>query len=384
MENISIWVRIVVGSLMVAIAGISHASVRERPLAPLPDIAAARATGPAVELGKMLYFDKRLSGDGSTSCASCHEPELGWGDGNALSRGYPGTVHWRNSQSVLNMVYLDKYFWTGSSETLEAQAKSALTGPLAQNMNAGLAEERLKQIPAYVALFRDAYGSAPTFDNILAAISSFERTLISKNVPFDRFMKGDQKALNSDQKRGLEVFKNKARCVACHNGAMFTDEAFHNLGVPVNAEFESDPLRQIAMRERIKSKGIPENVYLAFDRDPGRYLDTKLDSDKGKFRTPTLRELRDTGPYMHNGVFATLDEVIDFYDAGGGNDPFGTKSTLLKPLGLTRDEKASLRAFLESLNGDPIRVTAPRLPDYAPLPFPVTSPSADSAQDTDR
>lgn len=361
--------RICSGAAVMALA--TAGMVVAAPLGPLPDLPVSITDSPAVELGKLLYFDPRLSGDASTSCASCHAPELGWGDGNALSRGYPGTVHWRNSQSVLNMAFLTKFFWTGPAPTLEAQAKSAITGPLAQNMNPSLAEERLKQIPAYVRMFRSVYGAPPTFDNALAAISAFERTLVSRNVPFDRYMKGDKAALNSTQQQGLALFEGKAGCAVCHNGSMLTDEALHNTGVPPSAVFTSDPLRQIAMRERMKAKGIPEVEYLALDRDPGLYLDTKKLEDKGKFRTPTLRELNYTGPYMHNGVFATLDEVVDFYDRGGGADPFGTKATVLKPLRLTQAEKLALRAFLESLSGDPVPVKTPVLPDYAPLPLPM-------------
>jgi cytochrome c peroxidase len=294
---------------------------------------------------------------------------LGWGDGNDLSRGYPGTLHWRNSQTILNVAYLDKFFWTGSSPTLEAQAKAAITGPLAQNMNPGLAEERLKQIPEYVRLFKEAFGEEPSFDNALKAIAAFERTIVSRNVPFDRYLKGDMSTLTREQVKGLELFQGKAGCIRCHNGPLFTDQDFHNLGVPKNPAFEKNPLRQIAMRERMKAKGIPEAVYRTFDRDPGRYLDTKKEEDRGKFRTPTLRELKYTTPYMHNGVFRTLDEVIEFYNQGGGQDPFGTKSPAIKPLKLTAEEKRALRMFLEALSGDEILVESPVLPDYGILPL---------------
>jgi cytochrome c peroxidase len=340
------------------------------PLPPVPIPAGDPQTPAKVELGKLLYFDPRLSGDSTTSCASCHDPKMGWGDGNELSIGYPATLHWRNSQTVLNAAYLAKWFWTGSSATLEAQAKAAITGPLAQNMNPGLAEERLKQIPEYVKLFKEAFGGAPTFDTALKAIVAFERTIVSTNVPFDRYMRGDKTALTPEQVKGLELFQGKAACIRCHNGPLLTDQDLHNLGVPKNPAFEKDPFRQIAMRERIKAKGIAEAVYSTFDRDPGRYLDTKKDEDKGKFRTPTLRELKYTAPYMHNGVFATLGEVIEFYDRGGGSDPFGTKSPLMKPLGLTKEEKAALQAFLDSLNGDPVLVERPVLPQYGVLPMP--------------
>jgi cytochrome c peroxidase len=300
----------------------------------------------------------------------CHEPTLGWGDGGALSRGYPGTLHWRNSQTILNVAYLNKWFWTGSSSTLEAQAKAAITGPLGQNISPVLAEERLKQIPDYVRLFKEAFGEPPSFDRALNAIVAFERTIISQNIPFDRYMQGEKTALTAQQIAGLELFQGKAGCIQCHHGPMLTDEAFHSLGVPKHPDFETEPLRQIAMRERMKSKGIPEEVYSAFDRDPGRYLDTKQDEDRGKFRTPPLRDLISTAPYMHNGVFKTLDEVIAFYDQGGGEEPFGTKSPLITPLALSAEEQAALRAFLESLSGDEILVEPPTLPAYGVLRLP--------------
>jgi cytochrome c peroxidase len=323
-----------------------------------------------IALGKFLYFDPRLSGDGSLSCASCHDPRLGWGDGGDLSRGYPGTLHWRNSQTILNAAYLGKLFWTGSSPDLPAQAKAAITGPLAQNMNPALMEERLRQIPDYVGLFKEGYGEPPTFEKALKAISAFERTVVSRNVPFDRYMKGDTSALTPLQVKGLELFQGKAGCVQCHNGPLLTDQKLYTLGLPKNPGFEQEPQRQIAMRERMRAKGIPEEVIRTLDRDPGHYLDTKRDEDKGKFRTAPLRELRYTAPYMHNGVFVSLDEVIDFYDRGGGDDPFGTKSPLIRPLRLTAAEKAALLAFLDGLSGDQILVDPPELPEYNILPLP--------------
>jgi cytochrome c peroxidase len=340
------------------------------PLPPVPVPADDPLTPDKIKLGKFLYFDPRLSGDGSISCASCHDPKQGWGDGGELSKGYPGTLHWRNSQTVLNAAYLDKLFWTASSPDLPAQAKSAITGALAQNMKPLLMEERLKQIPEYVKLFKVTYGGLPTFDNALKAISSFERTIVSKNVPFDKYMKGDKTALTSEQVKGLELFQGKAGCIQCHNGPMLTDMKRYNLGVPKNPAFEEDPQRQIAMRERLRGKGVPESVVLTLDRDPGRYRDTQREEDKGKFRTAPLRELKYTAPYMHDGVFYTLEEVVDFYNKGGADDPFGTKSPLIKPLGLTQEEKKAIVAFLGGLSGDEILVDPPVLPDYGILPLP--------------
>jgi cytochrome c peroxidase len=344
------------------------------PLAALPPLSAPSGdpAGPErIELGKMLFFDPRLSGDGSISCADCHSPRKGWGDGNDLSRGYPGTVHWRNSQTIVNSAYLSTWFWTSSATTLEEQAKSAMTGPLAGNMNTRLAEERLKQVPEYVALFKKVYDDKPTIDNALSAIAAFERTVVSIDSPFDRYMRGDRTALTDQQVRGKALFEGKAGCIACHNGPLLSDQKFHNIGVPPNPAFETDPQRQIAMRERIKSKGIGEEVYLKFDRDPGHFLDTKKSEDLGKFRTPPLRYLAHTAPYMHNGSLFTLEEVIDFYDRGGDHDPFATKSAEIRRLGLSAVEKAELLAFLEGLSGSELLVEPPGLPPYRALKFPM-------------
>jgi len=361
-------------ALSAAVVPAADEPVGRPPLAALPPVpvpADAPLTPQRVALGKMLFFDARLSGDGSISCADCHHPNKGWGDGNDLSRGYPGTVHWRNSQTVVNSAYLDAWFWTKSAKTMEAQAKSAMTGPLAGNMNPRLAEERLKQVPEYVALFEEVYDEKPTIEKALSAIAAYERTVISGDSPFDQYMRGDDTALTEQQLRGKALFEGKANCIACHNGPLMTDQQLHNIGVPPNPAFETDPQRQIAMRERIKSKGVEEEVYLKFDRDPGHFLDTKKDEDFGKFRTPPLRYLAFTAPYMHNGVFFTLEEVVDFYDRGGDEDPFGTKSADMKNLDLTDKEKADLVAFLESLSGEEVVVELPKLPPYRALKFPM-------------
>ncbi len=356
--------------------GVAAAADGEKlaPLAPLPAVpvpADQPLTPERVELGKLLFFDARLSGDGGVSCADCHDPKKGWGDGNDLSRGYPGTVHWRNSQTVLNAAYLKRWFWTSSSPSLEKQAESAMTGAVAGNLVPLMATERVKQVPDYVRRFKDVFGGPPTYEQILQAIAAFERTVVSRNVPFDRYLGGDKTALSASALRGRALFEGKAGCIACHNGPLLTDEQLHNTALPRNPAFEKDPLRQITMRERMLKSKVPEEVVLSLDRDPGRYIDTKRDEDKGKFRTPTLRELVYTPPYMHNGVFFTLEEVVDFYDRGGDTDPFGTKSPRIRSLGLTPGEKKDLASFLESLSGDEIIVERPKLPPYGVLPLPM-------------
>lgn len=340
-------------------------------LPPMPVPEDAPLTQERIKLGKLLFFDERLSGDGSISCADCHDPKLGWGDGGDLSRGYPGTLHWRNSQTVVNSAYLDAWFWTSSASTLEKQANAAITGALAGNLKPLLAEERLKQVPEYVDLFKSVYGSAPNYEDTLSAIAAYERTIVSDDSPFDRYMRGEKSALDEKELRGKALFEGKANCIACHNGPLLTDQKHYNLGVPTNPAFEEDPLRQIAMRERLRGKDIPEEVYLKLDRDPGRFRATKNEENLGKFRTPPLRYLVYTAPYMHSGVFFTLEEVVDFYNDGGGNDPFGTKTDKMFPLGLSDSEKSDLVAFLNSLSGSEIIVERPELPRYGTLKFPM-------------
>ena len=316
-----------------------------------------------IELGKMLFFDARLSGDSSTSCASCHDPATGWGDGGELSRGYPGSLHWRNSETIINSAYLQKLFWAGEAKSLEAQAKSAATGNLAGNGDPMLVEERLAQCPDYVDRFKDVFGTDyPLYSDVLKAIASYERTLVQRDTPFDRYMNGDNDALNEKAKRGLALFKGKAECIQCHNGALFSDEDYHNLGVPENESFEYEPLRQIALRYQHYSRGVTESEYRSAHTDLGLYYTTKRPEDKGKFRTHTLRYLAYTPPYMHNGVFYTLEEVIVFYNEGGGDTK--NKSPLLRPLGLSYDEKDELLEFLLSLSGDEIIHEPPVLPEY--------------------
>lgn len=326
-----------------------------------------------IKLGELLFFDPRLSGDGSIGCADCHSPKLGWGDGNELGRGYPGTTHWRNSQTIVNSGFLKAWFWGSGSPTLEHQANAAATGALAGNIQPRLGEERLKQIPVYVQMFANVFNDKPTWDKAMQAIAAYERTIISDDSPFDRYMRGDKAAMREAALRGKALFEGKAGCATCHSGSLLTDEQHHNTGVPVHPEFTTNVQRQIAMRERIRGKGIPEDIYLKLDRDPGRYLETKKPEDMGKFRTAPLRYLLYTPPYMHNGVFFALDEVVDFYDQGGGDDPFSTKSTVLKPLKLTAAEKKDLVAFLESLSGKEIKPARPTLPPYGVLEFPMSS-----------
>ncbi len=294
-----------------------------------------------VELGKMLFFDPRLGGDASTACSSCHEPTQGWAFSDDISRGYPGSVHWRNSQTVVNAAYLGKLFWAGAAKSLEAQAPSAAKGAVAGNGEDDMMEARLAFIPEYRERFKAVFGDEwPRIGNAWMAIAAFERTLVHNDTPFDRFMRGDQGALAEDQKRGFDLFKGKARCIACHNGALLTDQKYHNIGVPPAVRWEDDGLAQITFRYEQYAKGVPEAMYRAVKDDAGLYYRTKLERDKGKFRTPPLRYTAYTAPYMHNGALWDLREVVEFYNDGAAR----TSSARTSPVSFGRSASPTGRS----------------------------------------
>ncbi|MGQ0710418.1 MAG: cytochrome-c peroxidase [Rhodoferax sp.] len=335
-------------------------------LPPVPVPADNPLTPEKIELGKMLFWDSRLGGDASSPCVVCHEPGKGWGDGGEISRGYPGTTHWRNSQTVLNSAYYNKLFWEGNVTSLEAQAPAAAEGNVAGNGDPSVMEMRLRFIPEYVERFKKVFGTEwPRMTQAWQAVAAFERTIVSdaKQVPFDRYMNGDKKALSESAKRGMAVYNGKGNCIQCHNGPLASDQKFHALGLPENEVFKTEPLYQITHRWEHYQKGIDEKGYRGADYDYGLYYQTKNPKDKHKFRTPSLRELKYTAPFMHNGIFYTLEEVVDFYNAGGGDGP--NKSPLIKPLGLTDQEKRDLVEFLNTLSMDkPLLVEPPKLPEY--------------------
>lgn len=327
-----------------------------------------------VALGKLLFFDPRLGGDASISCASCHLPEAGWAFPGDLSRGYPGTVHWRNSQSIINSAYYGKLFWAGSSPSLEAQAPSAAKGGVAGNGENDLMEARLALIPEYRKRFNEVFGDEwPLIGNAWRAIAAFERTLVQRDTPLDNYLNGDKSALSAQQLAGMALFNGKANCIACHNGPLASDEKYHNIGVAPSLRWEEDGLAQITFRFEYYAKGAPEDLYRSVKADVGLYFRTKNEWDKGKFRTASLRYTLYTPPYMHNGAFYTFEEVIDFYDRGGSDEEGRTtdfpqtKSALIKPLGLTDEEKEDLLAFLEAFSGEEIFMDRPKLPEYAAL-----------------
>lgn len=375
------------GIQTVLAAGDPDADPPLAPIGPVPVPPDNPITPEKVELGKLLYFDPKLSGDMSLSCASCHEPDQGWAFADSICRGYPGAVHWRNCQTTVNSAYYGKLFWQGSSKSVEAQARGAAKGGVAGNGEDDVMEERLRQTPAYRKMFRLVFGDTePLLMNAWRAIGTFERGALSQtDTPLDRYLKGDKKALSAEAIKGMELFNGKANCIECHNGALLTDEKYYNVGVPRAVEWTESGLHQITFRFELYAKGSSQKMYRTYKDDPGLYYTTKKKSDIGKFRTPSLRYVKYTAPYMHNGTFFTLEEVIDFYNQGGGDNEFtdGThgirsKTSIMKPLNLTDAEKAALIAFLEELSGDEIKIGDVVLPEMAPFPDVVTLTQKDA------
>lgn len=309
-----------------------------------------------IELGKKLFFDRRLSGDGTMSCATCHMPELAFADGQDISLSYPTTMNWRNSPTLINVAFQKYLFHDGRVKTLEDQALFPLMSAFEMNQNLDFVEEEVRVVPEYVEAFRSVFGGEVTRQRIAMAIAAFERTLISKNSQLDRFLMGDRGALSADAKLGYEVFIGKGKCADCHHGVNLADDKFYALHVPENPALINEP--RVTATMRFVAKVYHYGDYRNLKEDPGRYLITKNKKDWKAFRTPTLREIAKTGPYMHNGVFATLDEVIDFFDRGGGEG-----ASALTALGLTPAEKRALRVFMEeALTGDAIRIEYPDVP----------------------
>jgi cytochrome c peroxidase len=310
-----------------------------------------------VELGKKLFFDRRLSGDGTMSCVTCHMPELGFSDGQAISLSYPTTRNWRNSPTLINVAFSKFMFHDGRAETLEDQALFPMMSAFEMNQNLDYMEEEIRSVPEYVDEFRQVFGTDDiTRERIAMAIAAFERSLVSRDAPLDRYLNGDKNVLSAAAKRGLEIFKGKGKCTECHYGVNLIDDRFHALNVPENPEFQADP--RVAATRRFVAKLYHFEGFRTLKEDPGRYLITKDDKDWRAFKTPTLRDLSKTGPYMHNGIFETLDEVIDFFDRGGGQG-----NSALKPLGLSKDDKKDLQTFLvEALTGADIKIEYPKIP----------------------
>lgn len=309
-----------------------------------------------IELGKKLFFDRRLSGDGTMSCASCHMPEQGFGDGQDISLSYPTTKNWRNSPTLINVAFSQYLFWDGRATSLEDQALFPMMSAFEMNQNLDFLEEEIRVVPEYSEAFKKVFGGDVTRERIAMAIAAFERTLISRNAPLDRYLEGDANALSSDAKKGLEIFTGKGKCSECHYGVNLSDDKFYALNVPENPDYQNDP--RVTATRRFVAKVYHYEDYRNLNEDPGRYLITKNREDWKAFKNPTLRDIAKTGPYMHNGTFKTIEEVIEFFDQGGGKG-----NTVLKPLELTAQEKAQIKTFLlEATTGEEIQITFPVIP----------------------
>jgi cytochrome c peroxidase len=275
------------------------------------------------ELGRVLYFDPRLSADGSVSCATCHSPKFAFTDGAAVSTGIRGQKGNRSAPTVINRAYSLAQFWDGRASTLEEQAKGPMANPAEMGNTHEALVDNLKKVQGYRVLFAKVFGTEDfTIEQVAKAITTFERTLMSGNSPYDRYQAGQKHAMTAAQVRGMNVFFDKAKCDACHEGVNFTSNMYANLGVGTDK---------------------PEP-------DVGRFAFTHDSKDWGAFKTPTLREIAHTAPYMHDGSLKTLEDVVEFYDKGG--TPNKNLDQKIKALHLTAQDKMDLVAFLNSLSGE--------------------------------
>jgi cytochrome c peroxidase len=283
------------------------------------------------ELGKRLFFDPRLSGDNTMSCATCHVPEKAFADGLALGKGHGGRDLARNTPTVLNVAHYPRLMWDGRTETLEEQALLPIQA--AEEMNQDLDElvNELQAVPGYVEQFEKVFGGEVTKERIGQALAAFQRTLVTGPSPFDRYLQGDKTALSAAAIRGWELFQNDAGCIRCHNGPLLSDGGFYRLGI---------------------GRG-----------DDGRSAISKKPDDRGKYRTPSLRNIALTAPYMHDGSHQTLTDVVTFYYRGVSTDSQDGLPMDVEPLlGQSFSEIPDLVAFLESLTGEPPKITPPKLP----------------------
>jgi cytochrome c peroxidase len=314
-------------------------------LGPVPAPADNPVTEAKKELGKILFYDPRLSTSGQIACASCHDPQLGWGDGKRFAFGHDRQLGKRNAMTLFNTGYYTTLFWDGRASSLEDQARFPVQDHLEMNQSLSDLEKKVQSYKGYGPYFQKAFGSPDiTLDKVFKAIASFERSVpVSPKSRFDLFIEGKKDALTDDEVLGLHLFRTKARCINCHNTPLFSDNRFHNDGQTL---FGSD------------------------NEDLGLYNVTKKTEDVGKFRTPSLRETANTGPWMHHGNFPTLKDVVLFYNLGnpapiqkkylGIRDSLLPKtSPLLRKLELKDKEITALLAFLQSITTTPRRLQPP-------------------------
>ncbi|MFY0254716.1 cytochrome-c peroxidase [Chitinophaga sp. 30R24] len=301
---------------------------------------------PAVILGKTLFFDPRLSSSNQISCSSCHDPDLAWGDGRTVSLGNDHLQGTRNTMSLLNVAIRNRFFWDGRVSSLEDQVMHPIAMHHEMNMDPVALPAKLQKIKGYQELFKRAFGDGKIDQQkISSAIATFERAILSRTSRFDLFISGGYNRLTDEEIQGLHLFRTKARCMNCHNGQYFTDNQFHNIGL---------------------------TYYQRTYEDLGRYNVTKRAADVGKFRTPSLRDVMLTRPWMHNGLFDNIDGVINIYNSGmqmmkpkpgQENDTlFPRTDPLMQKLDLTVEEKKAVVAFLHAITGVPYKMRRPELP----------------------
>ncbi len=288
-----------------------------------------------IELGKMLFFDKRLSVDSSISCASCHDPEKGYSNAEQFATGVENQKGGRNSPTVINSAFQTFQFWDGRAASLEDQALGPIQNPIEMNMKMDLALERINGIPEYRRRFEEEFGEPASDETLAKALAAFERTLLSGDAPYDRFEAGDKTALSESAQRGKDLFFGKANCTACHSGGNFTDNSFHNIGIGMDQE----------------------------KPDEGRFTISKLGGDTGAFKTPTLREIARTAPYMHDGSLKTLKEVVEHYNKGGIANEYLDEEIFA--MNLSEEEVNDLVTFMkEGLTSESYpHVETPELPE---------------------
>ena len=279
-------------------------------------------------LGKMLFFDQRLSRNFNMSCATCHNPSLGWEDGVAGAFGGNGEFLDRHSPTILNLAWSTTFFWDGRATTFEEQARGPIESDVEMALPLDSAVKRLKAVPGYQQHFAQVFSDGVTGSNILKALATYQRTLVSGTAPFDRWVNGDEQAISEEAKIGFQLFNGKAQCSACHSGWNFTDNAFHDIGLP--------------------------------DSDLGRHGVTGVEADRHGFKTPGLRNISQRAPYMHDGSIQTLDGVIMHYISGGM--PRASRSAKMQAVALSPVEQKQLLAFLNTLTGEDKAVSLPILP----------------------
>jgi cytochrome c peroxidase len=307
-----------------------------------------------IALGRKLYFDTRLSKDGTLACATCHDISRGFTDRRSVSEGIRDQLGKRSSPTVMNAAFFQSMFWDGRAASLEDQAKLPILNPVEMgHPDAASAMTSINGDPAYQSLFQKAYGRAPNYDDVGRAIASFERTLIFLDAPFDHYLSGDSQAISPAAQRGLELFNGKARCVSCHminsSNPLGTDNLFHNIGVSARKQnFEQLAQKGLAAIQANSSEQTLDKLALETDlSELGRFLVSRQRQDIGSFKTEQLRNVGLTAPYMHDGTLRTLWDVVDHYNKGGETNAYLDGG--IEPLNLSESEINDLVAFMFTL-----------------------------------